>query len=136
MPVVVVDPGVEGVGPVAGILIGETIGPFAKGGLDEAFGFAVGLRPVGAGELVPDSQLATGGCEVARMKDSAVVGQHAAHRDSERAEVGHRVAQELFSADSAFLPINVGKANASVVIDSDEQECSKRRRESGGSRDD
>ena len=57
--VVVVGPGSEGevsllgVGPVSGV------GPFAQGGLDEAFGFAVGLRRVGASAAVFEAHLAT-----------------------------------------------------------------------------
>ena len=53
--VVVVEPGLAvgvallGVGPVLGV------GPFAQGGLDEAFGFAVGARGVGAGAAVAES---------------------------------------------------------------------------------
>jgi len=55
--VVVVSPRTEvlvsllGVGPVF------CVGPLTQGGLDEAFGLAVGLRRVGSGAVVFDSEL-------------------------------------------------------------------------------
>ena len=50
MPVVVVEEGGQMGRTHGGVLVGASVGPFAQGGLDEAFGFAVGLRSVGAGE--------------------------------------------------------------------------------------
>jgi len=76
VPVVVVDPGIEGFGSVAGILVGEAIGPFSQCRLDEALGLAVGLGPVGAGELVLDAELTASGGEFARVEGAPVVGQN------------------------------------------------------------
>jgi hypothetical protein len=42
------------------------VGPLAQGGLNEAFGLAVGARSVGTGEAVLDAELEAGGAEVAR----------------------------------------------------------------------
>ena len=44
---------------VAGV-VAKAVGPLAGEGLDEAFGFSVGLRPVRAGEEVFDPEFATG----------------------------------------------------------------------------
>ena len=57
MPVVMMDPGLEGRGTLAGVLIGEAVGPFSQGRLDEPLGLAVGLGPIGTGEFVFDAQL-------------------------------------------------------------------------------
>src|SRR6476620_5010614 len=50
MPIVAVEP-VEQLGrSLIRVLIGAGVGPFAKRGLNEAFGFSVGLRGVRPGE--------------------------------------------------------------------------------------
>jgi hypothetical protein len=41
------------------------VGPLAQGGLNEAFGLAVGARGVGTGEAVLDAELEAGGAKVA-----------------------------------------------------------------------
>ena len=48
MPVVVVQPVVEGAGTLLRVGIGPCVGPFAQAGLHQAFGLAVGARRVGA----------------------------------------------------------------------------------------
>ena len=40
------------------------VGPLAQGGLDEAFGLAVGARGVGTCEAVLDAELKAGGAEL------------------------------------------------------------------------
>ena len=73
--VVVVGPGSEGevtllgVGPVSGI------GPFAQSGLDEAFGFAVGLRGVRAGAAVFEAHLETSLAKLVGAIAAAVIGE-------------------------------------------------------------
>ena len=65
--VVVVQPGLQvlvallGVGPVT------RVSPLAQGGLDEAFGFAVGARSIGAGEAVTKAELQAGLAELAGL---------------------------------------------------------------------
>ena len=51
MPVVVMDPGRRGLAERSGTAGRSAVGPFAQASLDEAFGLAVGLRPVGSGEV-------------------------------------------------------------------------------------
>src|SRR5271165_1209185 len=64
--VVVVQPGLEvlvgllGIGPMA------NVGPFAQSGLDKAFGFAIGARGVGAGEVVTNAELEASLAKLAR----------------------------------------------------------------------
>ena len=59
MPVVVVEEGEEISGPDGGVLVGASVGPLPQRGLDEAFGFAVGARSVGASEEVAQAERAT-----------------------------------------------------------------------------
>ena len=79
MPVVVMDPGVESVRALAGVLIGEAVSPFAQGGLDEALGLTVGLGPVGSGELVLQAQLLASLGKVLGAEGRPVVGEQAAN---------------------------------------------------------
>ena len=58
------------------------VGPLAQGGLDEAFGFAVGAGSVGTGEAVLDAELEAGSAEVARAIARAVVSKQAADDDA------------------------------------------------------
>ena len=73
--VVVVGPGSEsevalrGVGPVRGV------GPFAQSGLDEAFGFAIGLRRVRTSAAVLESHVQTSVAELVRAIAAAVIGE-------------------------------------------------------------
>ena len=73
MPVVVMTPALEHVLAFSRMVVRDSIGPFAERGLDEAFGFAVGLRPVGAGEAVRELQLCTGLFECFGAEGRAVI---------------------------------------------------------------
>ena len=55
------------------------VGPFAQGGLNEAFRLAVGARSVGAGEAVLDAKLEAGGAKLSGAIAGAVVGEQAAN---------------------------------------------------------
>ena len=54
--------GKEGSTMITGV-VGPGIGPLAGDGLDEAFGFAIGLRPVGLGEEMLETELLAGSGE-------------------------------------------------------------------------
>src|SRR4029434_520193 len=56
MPIVVMDPALEHVGTLRGMVIRDAVGPFTKRRLDEALGLAVGLRPVSTGEAMLKAQ--------------------------------------------------------------------------------
>ena len=62
----------------------NAIGPFAQGRLDEALGLAVGLRSIGAGEMMPQGARCG---ELLGAESWAIVGQHPAHRDAELTEI-------------------------------------------------
>jgi len=64
------------VGPVA------SISPFAKCGLDETFGLAVGAGRVGARETVTDAELAASLTELARAIAASIVGKQTPDTDA------------------------------------------------------
>ena len=57
MEIVVVEVAREEGGAVVTGVIRTGVSPLAGDGLDEAFGLAIGLRPLGAGELVTYTQI-------------------------------------------------------------------------------
>ena len=68
MPVVVVEPAGE---RIEALLVGSVflgVGPFVDQGLVEAFRFAVGLGPVGAGAEVMDPSVGEGLLETREMR--------------------------------------------------------------------
>ena len=58
--VVVGGPGLQVLVAFVGVFPVFGVEPFAHGGLDEAFGFAIGTRRVGSGAVVFDSKPAAG----------------------------------------------------------------------------
>jgi hypothetical protein len=63
MPIVAMEP-VEQFGrSLIRVLIGASVGPFAKRGLNEALGFSIGLRSVWPGEDLTKAEAFTGGRE-------------------------------------------------------------------------
>ena len=69
------EPGREMLIALLGVEVMTNVGPLAQGGLDKAFGLAVGARSVGTGEAVLDAELEAGGAEVAGAIAGAVVGK-------------------------------------------------------------
>ena len=61
MPIVAMQPVWQFGRSLVRVLIGASIGPFAKCGLDEALGLAVGLRSVRLGEDLTEAE-ALAGC--------------------------------------------------------------------------
>jgi len=122
MPVVLVDPRSEIAAALGGVLVETSVGPFADGGLDEAFGFAVGTRSVEARALRCDAEPATVGGEAAGTEARAVVCEHATHGNAQAGEVGHRLAQEFAGGHSFFVPEHGGESDAGVIVDGDVEE--------------
>ena len=59
VPVVVMDPAIEHLGALRGVVVRDAVGPFAQRRLDEALGLAIGLGPVGSGEAVLEPEWAS-----------------------------------------------------------------------------
>jgi hypothetical protein len=83
VPVVRVDPARQFGGADLGVVVGTSVGPFAEGGLNEAFRFAMGARSVGAREALAKAELVTEASKDAGAITGAVVGKQAADRDAE-----------------------------------------------------
>lgn len=75
VPVVLVYPRHEMVFSFGGVRIGAGVGPFVEGGLDEAFGLAVGARGVGPGTAVLEADLTAPVGEGVGAIADAVIGQ-------------------------------------------------------------
>src|SRR5271165_1225168 len=122
MPVVAVDPRFEVGEAFSRVLIEPRVGPFADGGLDEAFSFAVGARGVEARADGLDAEFVAAGDEAARAEAGAVIGHHPANGNAQAGKVSHRLAQEFAGGDSLFVWQQGGEGDAGVVIDGDIEE--------------
>ena len=63
MPVVAMEPVEQLGGSLIRVVVGASVGPFAQRGLNEALGLAVGLRRVGLGEDLTETEAFAGGPE-------------------------------------------------------------------------
>ena len=84
--VVVVGPRLEAGIALLGIRPVFGVGPLAQGGLDEAFGLAVGSWRIGSGAAVFDLHLLAGESEEAGAIAGAVVGEQSADADAVTSE--------------------------------------------------
>src|SRR5689334_12537765 len=117
--VVVPEPAVKGAGAFLAGAVDGAVGPAVEEGADEAFGFAVGLRPVGAGAEVVDAELAAGDGVDRAAVGGAVVGQDPFDRDPVLLVVGAGAAQEGGGGGGAFVGEDLGVGEAAVVVDGD-----------------
>ena len=76
VPMGAVEPGCEALGALRGGVVGEGVGPLALGGLDEAFGFAVGRWGERPGVAMAQAALGTAGIEGPGTVTPAVVSEH------------------------------------------------------------
>ncbi len=102
-----------GVVPVFGV------GPFAQGGLNEALGFAVGLRGVGAGSVVLESEAEAGLVKLVGAVAAAVIGEQGADANAMEREEREGVAQEPDSGVGLLIGEYLSEGHAGVVVDGD-----------------
>lgn len=119
VPVVLMNPRWQAGGSLPRMTIGPSIGPLAQGGLDKAFGFAIGLRSVIAGVQTLELVLLAHVNEELGVEYLAVVGQHPLDAYAKAAIVGQRVVQESGGTIGALSRPYLGKGHARVVIDGD-----------------
>ena len=77
MEIVVVEPSGQSAAALSGGRVGAFVGPFAQHGLDEAFGFSVGARSIGASEDLADGEAFAESAPGEGFKDFAVIGEKA-----------------------------------------------------------
>src|ERR1051326_4978254 len=97
------------------------VGPLAQGGLDEAFGLAVGAGSVGTGKAVLDAELKAGGAELAGAIAGAVVGEQAADGDAVLGVEGDGGVQEGDGGFALLVGQHAGEGEAGVIVDGDVQ---------------
>jgi len=108
----------EGSAVVTG-LIRAGVGPLTSDGLDEALGFAVGLRSIGSGKVVSDTELLTGRREVFGAVGRAAVGQDAANLDAVGLVEGDGLVEGVEEARDFFVWEEAGEGEAGVIIEGD-----------------
>ena len=122
MPIVVVDEAREEVGAQRGVLVGFGIGPLPEGSLDEALGFAVGLRAVRASADVSDAKGTEIGGKEFGLIAGAVVAHEALSFNAQRGKVGQGSLEEDDGALGAFIGHDLCKSDAGGVVDGDMDE--------------
>ena len=119
--VVVVEPGSELMIAFLRIGVMTNVSPFPQGGLNEAFGFAVGAVSVRTGEAVLDAELEAGGAEVAGAIAGAVIGEQAANGDAVLGIEGDGGAQKGDGGCALLVGQDAGECEAGVIVDGDMQ---------------
>ncbi len=87
------------------MMVWDAICPFSKRRLDEAFGLAVGLWTIGAGEAMPEPEALTCCGECFGAERRAVVGEDASRVHAQGSEIGHGVMQELDGTGFALVRV-------------------------------
>jgi len=95
------------------------IGPFTAEGLDEAFGLAVGLGPVGSCEVLFDAQLPASGSEGLGSVGGAVIGEDGFDADAVFGEEQDGLAESGDGIGDLFVWAHAGEAQAGVIVDGD-----------------
>ena len=99
-------------GAVVRGVIRTSISPFAREGLDEAFGLAIGLRAVGFGEAMLEAQLAASlGVEFGTV-GRAAVGEEALDEDAVSLVKGDGLVEGGENAGSFFIWKEAGESQA------------------------
>ena len=96
-----------------------SVGPFAQRGLDEAFGLAVGLWSVGAGEAVLEAEGGYRGAHGVGAVAGAIVGVNALDGDAMLGEEGEGGVEEGDGTGGGFIREELGEGEAAVIVDGD-----------------
>jgi hypothetical protein len=119
MPVIEMEERLESSSAQRGVLVSASVGPFAEGSLDEAFGFAVGARSIRPGELVLDAESEESRGEAIGAVAGAVIGEEALDGDAEAVEVSQSGVEKAQSARGRLVWPDLSKGEAGVVVDGD-----------------
>jgi hypothetical protein len=103
---------------VAG-LIGTSVGPFPRDGLNEAFRFAVGLRSVRFGEEMFEAELIAGCGEVFGAIGGAAIGEDALDSDAMRFVEVDGLAESVEDMGDFFIRQEAGEGEAAMIIHGD-----------------
>lgn len=108
----------EGGAVVTGV-IRAGVGPFPGNGLDEAFGFAIGLRSIRPGEEMSEAEFVTSGSEVFGAIGRAAISQEAPDFDAMEFVESDRLVEGVEDGGDFFVGEEAGEGEAGVIIDGD-----------------
>ena len=108
----------EGSSMVAG-LIGASISPLTRDGLDEAFGLAIGLGAIGTGEAMFDAELLAGRGEEFGAISRTTIGKHALDVDAVVLVEAHGLLESVEDAGDFLVGEEAGESQAAVIVDGD-----------------
>ena len=119
MVIVVVEPAAQGEGSLSGARVGLSVSPLSEGGLDEAFGLAVGPRAIGFGEDVSDTPGLTEAADGAGSVGGSVVGKEAMRPSSTGSEELEGPVQEGLGILLALIAEDLDVGEAGVIVHAD-----------------
>ena len=102
--------------------IRTSIGPFASEGLDEALGFAVGLRAIRPGEEMSEVEGVAGAGEVFGAIGGSAIGEQRADFDAVSGVELEGLLESEHDALDALIWEQAGEGQAGVIIDGDVEE--------------
>jgi hypothetical protein len=97
------------------------VGPLAQGGLDEAFGFAIGLRRVRASAAVFEAHVKTNAVKLVGAIAAAVIGEQGAHGDAMASEEVNGILEKGNGGVGLLIGEDASEGQARVVVDGDMQ---------------
>ena len=112
--------GKEGSAVITGV-IGAGVGPLAGDGLDEAFGFAIGLRSIGPGKEMLEAEFLAGSGEGFGAIGGAAIGQELLDVDAMSGVKADGLLQSAEDTLSSFVGEQASESEAGVVVDGDVQ---------------
>lgn len=119
--VVVVGPGGESVVALFGVRPVSAVGPLAHGGLNEAFGLAIGLRRVRACATVLKTHLAANLAKAVGAITAAVIGEQSADGDAMASKKVNGFLEKGDGGVGLLIGEDLGESHARVIVDGDMQ---------------
>jgi hypothetical protein len=119
MEIVVVEVAWETLGAMIWGVVGAGVSPLSGDGLDEAFGFAVGLGPIGFGEAMLEAQLETGLGEKFGAIRRTAIREEGLDGDAVSAVKSQRLLEGGQDWGDFFVREKGGKSDSRMIIDGD-----------------
>ena len=117
VPVVAMEPDRQLRASLFGVLVSDSIGPFAQRGLDEAFGLAIGLWRVRPREDMAQAEGFAGFSKSLRAIARAVVGHDTFEPYAEFRVIGHGGLEEGDGAFLLFVWQDLGEGDPRGIVD-------------------
>ena len=110
----------EGSAVVTGV-VGASVSPLSGEGLNETFGLAVSLGPIGFGEAMLEAQLVAGLGKEFGAIGGAAIGEDGLDGDAVRGVKGQGLVEGGEDAGDFFIGEEGGKGDAGMIINGDVQ---------------